>query len=176
MFKRLAEVDQLVRREIRPRLMPSALGDKSSDEEHETPKFSCFGTTGHFKGDIVLEENLRIEGEVEGTITVKGKQVRVGERAVVKGEIHATNIEVLGTVEGDLYGDELIRVHAKAEINGSIYCKRIVVEDGARFNGLFQTSKGTTKTSDSKKVLKPVGSKATLKSVDKPAEVESISA
>ena len=163
MFRKITMVDEFIRRGIRPKPIVCALPDASNDEEHGTQKSSHLGHTARFKGDISLDENLCIEGEVQGTITIRGKQLSVNNKAVVKGEIHARTIEVRGTVEGDIHGEERVHLYATAEITGSIFCKRIVVDDGARFNGLLRTSTDVVKSVDTKKTAKPASVKEAVK-------------
>lgn len=152
MFRKITMVDELIRRGIRPKpIIVSALPDISNDEDNgAAQKLSHLGQTARFKGDISLDENLCIDGEIEGTVTVRGKQLSVSNKALVKGEIRARTVEVRGAVEGDIHGDELVHLHATATITGNVHCKRIVVDDGARFDGSLRTSRDAAKTSDVK--------------------------
>ena len=54
--------------------------------------------------------------------------------------IHANSITIKGRVDGDIHGDEFVVMTEGAEVNGNIYCPRIRMEDGAKFNGTIKMS------------------------------------
>lgn len=164
MFSKITRTDELIRKEGRRKLLSSPAGE-NGDQEYGQQKRSCLGPTSHIKGDISIDEALRIEGKVEGTLTIRGKPLTIGKRALVKAEVHASSVEVHGTVEGDIHGEDLVHVHATAAISGSIYCKRIVVEDGARFSGTFKTAVEPTKPVAAKDLAKASDTGSTLKSI-----------
>jgi cytoskeletal protein CcmA (bactofilin family) len=175
MFRKITMVDELIRRGIRPKPIVCALPDISNDEDHgTTQKLSHLGQTARFKGDISLDENLCIDGEIEGTVTVRGKQLSINNKALVKGEIRARTVEVRGAVEGDIHGDELVHLHATATVTGNVHCKRIVVDDGARFDGSLKTSRDVTKLSDAKRTAKPLVVKDTVKPADSKPTLTSV--
>ena len=66
------------------------------------------------KGDLHDEEDLFIEGTIEGKITVKQGSVTVGEPGPCKADIHATNIQVAGDVRGILTGSEQVVARDRA--------------------------------------------------------------
>lgn len=99
---------------------------------------SVFGSTLVFKGELSADEELLIQGTVEGTIAHHKKNVTVGEHGRVKALIHASSVTVQGRVDGDIHGDDYVILAAGAEVNGNIFCPRIRMDDGARFNGTIQ--------------------------------------
>jgi cytoskeletal protein CcmA (bactofilin family) len=107
----------------------------------------------HFKGEISAEESLVIEGSFEGKINQKDRNLTVGKKGQVNAEIHAKTIEVRGRVDGDLYATEVIRLFATSTVNGNIFCKRIVMDDGAVFNGTFDMSLNGKKAANGKLVI-----------------------
>lgn len=155
MFNRLSSIDDLLRRQTR-RPTAASMADSLGDEELGSKKPSHLGKTAQVTGNISLDEDLCIEGEFEGEITIRGKRLSIDKNAVVKGEMRASTIEVFGTVEGDVRAEELVHLHATATVGGSIYCKRIIVDDGARFDGRFEMSKDAAKPAGKAPVLKSV--------------------
>lgn len=113
--------------------------------EHAEPKsiapeilkreVSVIGPTVHFKGELSANEDLLIEGRIEGYIAHQDKNLTVGRDGKVKADIHANAVEVFGEVEGDIKGDEIVRIAKTARVTGNIQCSRLVVEDGAVFTG-----------------------------------------
>lgn len=98
-------------------------------------KTSVIGPTLKFKGELSANEDLIIEGEIEGTIAHQEKNLTVGKEGRVKANIAARTVEIYGKVEGDIHGDDIVKLAKSADVKGNIRCARIVMEDGARFSG-----------------------------------------
>ena len=99
---------------------------------------SVFGSTLVFKGELSADEEILIEGTVEGTIAHHSKNVIIGKQGRVSALIHANSITIHGRVDGDIHGDVMVVLTDGCEVNGKIFCPRIVMEDGARFDGTIQ--------------------------------------
>jgi cytoskeletal protein CcmA (bactofilin family) len=95
---------------------------------------SILGPTLYFKGDLSADEDLLIQGRVEGSIT-HTQRLTVGAQGTVKANIRAQSIIVEGTVEGDLRAEESIVVKGTAKICGNISAPSISVIEGASFKG-----------------------------------------
>ena len=99
---------------------------------------SVFGSTLVFKGELSADEEILIEGTVEGTIAHHSKNVIVGKQGRVSALIHANSITIHGQVDGDIHGDVMVVLTDGCEVNGKIFCPRVVMEDGAKFDGTIQ--------------------------------------
>lgn len=108
---------------------------------------SVIGPTLRFKGELEANEDLLIEGQIEGSIAHQDKNLTVGKQGRVKANIHARIVEVYGEVEGDIQGDEIVRLANGAKVQGNIRCGRISMDDGALFAGSISmdVSKGAQK-------------------------------
>jgi len=100
---------------------------------------SVIGSTLIFKGELVADEDLVIEGQVEGTIAHHKKNLTVGKQGRVKADIGASSVIVEGQLVGDIHGEKLVTLASSADVTGNIFCRRIVIEDGARFDGKIDT-------------------------------------
>lgn len=89
------------------------------------------------KGDIKAQGNIRIEGKIEGTLDSKNKIV-IGDSAVVTGNVRAEEAEVAGRIEGQIYCAGVLFLKKTAVIDGDIFTQKLVVENGAVFNGKCQ--------------------------------------
>ena len=98
-------------------------------------KTSVIGPTLKFKGELSANEDLIIEGEIEGTIAHQDKNLTVGKEGRVKANIDARTVEVYGKVDGDINGEDIVKLAKSAVVKGNIRCARIVMEDGAQFSG-----------------------------------------
>jgi cytoskeletal protein CcmA (bactofilin family) len=96
---------------------------------------SVIGPTLVFKGELSADEDLIIEGHIEGTIAHHKKHLTVGKQGRVQANIHASSVIVLGKLVGDIHSEGMVSLAKGADVKGNIFCARIVMEDGARFKG-----------------------------------------
>ena len=96
---------------------------------------SVIGPTMVFKGELSADEDLIIEGHIEGTITHHKKHLTVGKQGRVHADINASAVIVLGELVGDIRSEGMVSLAKSSRVKGNIYCARIVMEDGARFKG-----------------------------------------
>ena len=96
---------------------------------------SVIGPTLVFKGELSADEDLVIEGNIEGTIAHHKKHLTIGTQGRVKADIHASSVIVEGQLLGDIHSEGIVSLADGADVMGNIYCGRIVMEDGARFKG-----------------------------------------
>ncbi len=86
------------------------------------------------KGDIISNGDIRIDGEMVGNLTTKGKLV-VGDQGRIEGEVQASTIEVAGFIKGKVIARELLNMKNSAKIEGDIVAAKLAVEPGALFTG-----------------------------------------
>lgn len=96
---------------------------------------SVIGPTLRFKGELSANEDLVIEGQIEGTIAHQEKNLTIGSQGWVHADVHARIVEIHGEVDGDVIGDEVVRLFKTAVVRGNIQSPRLVMEDGAKFSG-----------------------------------------
>ena len=99
-----------------------------------TDRASVLGPTLYFKGDLSAEEDLLIQGRVEGSIT-HTQRLTVGPQGTVKANIRAQLIIVEGTVDGDLQADKSVVVKETAKVIGNIFAPTVSILEGASFSG-----------------------------------------
>jgi len=85
-----------------------------------------------FQGTLDLQGSLRIDGRLEGNVD-NAKYVTVSKNGVVKGDITAQGVVVIGSVTGNIVADN-VEILSTAKIKGNIRSKSILVEGGARVN------------------------------------------
>jgi cytoskeletal protein CcmA (bactofilin family) len=84
---------------------------------------------------VTGDEDLMIQGRIEGTVTLKQHNVTVGAEGTVRASIHGRTVTVEGDVEGDLRGEEQVVLRQNARLQGNIQAPRVTLEDGATFRG-----------------------------------------
>lgn len=85
-------------------------------------------------GDVEAASDLRVDGTLNGNITVKGKLL-VGPEGVINGDIHCQVADILGRVNGKCHVQDLLQLRGKGNIQGDIHAAKLQVEPTATFNG-----------------------------------------
>lgn len=86
------------------------------------------------KGELHGEEDLIIEGRVEGEITLK-KHLVIESTGVILADIQTENITIKGEMRGNMTASEKVEIQANARVVGDVVAPRVVIEDGAHFKG-----------------------------------------
>ena len=89
------------------------------------------------RGDLSSSTDIRIDGQVDGTLFSEGKVV-VGETARLSGKLFATNVDFWGKMDGDIFVKDTLSLKSSAVVNGNIHVRKIQVEMGAQINGSFK--------------------------------------
>ena len=86
------------------------------------------------KGDIQANGDFRMDGILEGNITLTGKLV-IGEQGRILGDVVCQNANVLGTIDGNLSVKEFLTLYATSRVKGDIVANKLAIEPGAYFTG-----------------------------------------
>ncbi len=124
----------------------------------------------HINGEISGDENLLIEGRVDGKIRLDLHQVEVGQNGCVKANITARVIKIAGEVRGDITGTEKVIILRSGNVHGNIVAPRMTLEDGAIFKGSIDMDPGEAASTRSAGPAKKLQEKTTEK-VDDSAKV-----
>ena len=88
----------------------------------------------HIEGEIKSDSNIRIDGYLKGTITVKGRLV-LGPTGKIDGNINCKNADLEGKLNGKIEVDELLSLKSTAKLQGEISTNKLSIEPGAIFSG-----------------------------------------
>jgi cytoskeletal protein CcmA (bactofilin family) len=99
---------------------------------------SCLGASLEIKGKISGEEDLQIDGKVEGAIALQGQRLTVGRTGQLSSEVHAREVVVYGKVQGNLRASDRVEIKKDGSVTGDITTSRISIEDGAYFKGRIE--------------------------------------
>lgn len=86
------------------------------------------------KGEITVEKGLRVDGQIEGAVTTKGK-VHVGKTGLLAAEINGGAVYVEGKVKGNITASERVTLEATSNVSGDLTAIKLVVIEGATFVG-----------------------------------------
>jgi cytoskeletal protein CcmA (bactofilin family) len=142
------------------------------EEKPQMDKIVNIGQSIHIKGELTGNEDLTIEGKVEGKVLLKDHNLTVGANGKIIAEVQAKTVMVLGEVTGNITADDKVEVAATGTMRGDIQAPRVVLADGAKFKGAIDMDKrsgGSTSASTSasssshRPVMEPVGAGASSK-------------
>ncbi len=88
-------------------------------------------------GDIKFSDSFRIDGTFKGKI-LSGNTLIIGEGGMVEAEVEVANISVNGVVKGTLKASERVEIYSLGRVTGEIITPKLIVEDGAFFQGSCQ--------------------------------------
>jgi cytoskeletal protein CcmA (bactofilin family) len=102
---------------------------------------SILGPTIQFKGELSAEEDLVIQGTIEGSIT-HTQRLTIGAGGTVRANVEAQLVVIEGTIEGDVRAEKSVAVKETARMTGNITAPSVIILQGATFNGSVDMSAG----------------------------------
>jgi cytoskeletal protein CcmA (bactofilin family) len=92
------------------------------------------GAKTRIKGEITGDENIQVEGQVEGTIRI-ARDLHIGTSGSVKATVSAQSVVVAGELLGDCQASQRVQIEATGRMTGNIRAPRVVIIEGATFRG-----------------------------------------
>ncbi|MBV8203197.1 MAG: polymer-forming cytoskeletal protein [Acidobacteria bacterium] len=96
---------------------------------------ATIGPSIFIKGDLSGDEDLVIEGRVEGKIDLKQHNVTIGKNGRVRADVFGDTVMVEGEVDGNLFAQQQAILRQSGAVRGNITAPRVMLEDGSRFRG-----------------------------------------
>jgi cytoskeletal protein CcmA (bactofilin family) len=115
------------------------------------------GKSISIKGDLTGNEDIAIEGKVEGKVDLPNGQLTIGANGTVKGEVNAKAVIVIGRVTGNVNGSERVEIQASGVVEGDVHAPKLVVAEGAQLNGSIQMGKSGAAPSANPEARKVAG-------------------
>ncbi|MEM8492470.1 MAG: polymer-forming cytoskeletal protein [Pseudomonadota bacterium] len=123
-------------RERQEPAIPESVSPEAHQQSQPTRgRQAMIGAKVKVNGDIVSSEDLLVEGEVTGTITLTDNELVVGSSGRVEANVNAKTIRIEGEVTGDIEGAERVVICASGNVQGNVTAPRVMLEDGGRFKG-----------------------------------------
>jgi cytoskeletal protein CcmA (bactofilin family) len=113
----------------------------SNPYDTSTERTSILGPTIQFKGELSADEDLIIQGRVDGTINHK-QRLTIGREGKVHANVEAQQVVVEGTIEGNVKAEKSVSVKESATVIGNITAPSVAILQGANFNGSVDMSGG----------------------------------
>jgi cytoskeletal protein CcmA (bactofilin family) len=122
---------------------------------------ALLGSGLHVKGEISGNEDLHIDGTVEGLVHLDERKLTVGATAKLTADVIAGEVIVYGSVKGNVRGKDKIEIKKDGLVNGDLTTAQIIIEDGAYFKGSIEIEKSAGKECDKNEFSRTASSPAT---------------
>lgn len=96
---------------------------------------ATIGSSIVIKGELSGEEDLIVQGTVEGSIILKKNKLTIGKDGAVNANVQAHTVVVEGTLKGDVIGEEKVVIEKTGSVHGNVSAPRVSLADGAKFKG-----------------------------------------
>ena len=117
---------------LAPRPQPQA---QPSAQPQPLERLAGIGKSVQIKGELNGNEDITVEGTVEGKIVLSGHNLTIGTNGRITAEIAAKCVIVNGTVVGNIDAEDRIEVRQGGSVQGDLCAPRVVLAEGARFKG-----------------------------------------
>ena len=156
---------------LQPKHSSQPKQDFGDSTDRNRRELSVLGQSLVFKGELEAEEDLMIDGRVEGTITHRAQHLTIGPHGDVRADIMANRVLVQGRVTGNIRATEAIVIEPSAHVAGNLYAPRIGLKEGAEFDGRIQMTRNAS-SDDSKTSKAPTAEARTPATASKPPSAE----
>jgi cytoskeletal protein CcmA (bactofilin family) len=123
------------------------------------------GSSLHVKGEITGNEDLQVDGSVEGLIQLDERKLIIGSTSKVTADVIAREVVVYGNVKGNLRAKDRIEIKKDGSVVGDLTTSRIMIEDGAYFKGSIEIDKASEKEASRSAFAKPATAQAAAPAV-----------
>jgi len=98
---------------------------------------NVLGATVRVRGRLLGDGDLRIEGDIEGEVRVRGS-LDVSEGGNVRGNVTASAVTLSGSLTGDVDAEGAVLIRAGAKVAGDMKGSEIALEEGASYTGRIE--------------------------------------
>ncbi len=120
--------------EARPQGNDSTTG-RTAGAHGGKKNMATIGQSIVFKGELTGDEDLEIEGQVEGNVRLANNTLTIGASGRLTAQVVAKAIIVIGRVKGNLTATERIEIQATGVVEGDVKAPKLNVQEGAVLNG-----------------------------------------
>ncbi|MGB6670278.1 MAG: polymer-forming cytoskeletal protein [Candidatus Acidiferrum sp.] len=128
----------------------------SSSPIRETPKTvpvsgtaaACISQGIKIKGEVTGSEDLFVDGQVDGKLSLTNGSLTIGPNGHVKADVTAREVIVRGKVEGKVSGRDKVQLWSTGQVTGDVQTDRLAIEDGAMLRGRVEAGKQPGKSGE----------------------------
>ena len=141
-----------------PQSKPTPDGGSNLNKNNPEPRRKNMGQTAiigqsiHIKGELTGNEDLTIDGIVEGNIELKDNNLTIGPNGNIKADLNAKTVTITGEAQGNVTAVEKVEIKETGKLRGNITAPRVVIADGAFFKGSVEMEKKSTMATKDKQI------------------------
>jgi cytoskeletal protein CcmA (bactofilin family) len=128
----------------RPAPEPATMTPAYHPEPARPGRTANIGPSIQIKGELQGDEDLTIDGRVEGKIELREHNLTIGPNGRIKADLYAKHIVISGEVTGNAFAAERVEIAPSGRLNGNITAPRITIADGAHFKGSVDMERAQT--------------------------------
>lgn len=134
----------------------SSISSPISSPIRDTPKVvpvslnaaACISLGIRIKGEVTGSEDLFVDGQVDGKLSLTNGSLTIGPNGHVKADVTAREVIVRGTVEGRVSAFDKVQLWSTGEVTGEVQTDRLAIEDGALLRGKVEAGKKPSKSGE----------------------------
>ena len=104
---------------------------------------TVIGKSVVIRGDLSGKEDLYMDGNIEGTITLDGSRLTIGPNAKILADIHVRDLVIFGSLKGNINATGRVDLRQSAQVNGDILANRLSIEENATLKGRVELTSAT---------------------------------
>ena len=104
---------------------------------------TTIGPTIVVSGELTSNEDITVQGRVNGQLQVRDARLTIGEQAHVRADVRGAHVLVQGQLKGSIVASQRIELAKGASVEGSLSAERVILADGTRFNGRIDMGQRT---------------------------------
>jgi len=133
----LWQKDQDANRSTTPPTRPqqTSAPNPSRSEMTRPGKPATIGQSVQIKGELSGQEDLIIDGKIDGKILVHDHHLTIGPNGHINAEVHAKSVQISGAVTGNITADDKVEISPSGSVLGDITAPRVALADGSSFKG-----------------------------------------
>jgi cytoskeletal protein CcmA (bactofilin family) len=125
---------------------------------------ACISQGIKIKGEVTGSEDLFVDGQVDGKLSLTNGSLTIGVNGRVKADVTAREVIVRGTVEGKVSGRDKVLLGSTGQVTGEVQTDRLAIEDGAMLRGKVEAGKHPSKSGEAQAAAAAGGATASAKS------------
>jgi cytoskeletal protein CcmA (bactofilin family) len=107
------------------------------------------GPSIEIKGELTGNEDLTIDGKVDGKIVLRGHNLTIGKNGRINADIRAKGVTVNGEVIGNITADDRVEIAPTGSVMGDLCAPRVALADGSSFKGSIDMGGGSNASTSS---------------------------
>jgi len=119
---------------------------------------ACISQGIKIKGEVTGSEDLFVDGQVDGKLSLTNGSLTIGPNGNVKADVTAREVIVRGKVEGKVSGRDKVQLWSTGQVTGEVQTDRLAIEDGALLRGRVEAGKQPAKGGEAHAAVAASGS------------------